>query len=129
MFHMFWPILTCTCIAQGKHLTIAMEWCQCGHVYRSVPCGYSCMQGHKCSFGCDHTCIHMYYTFSSTVQSGLDPLHCASQKGHKEVVDVLLKSGMDPNLYNLVWRLTCFSCPACVVCSSVCLNLRQGDSM
>ena len=31
----------------------------------------------------------------STVQGGASPLHVASQKGHTEVVDVLVKAGSD----------------------------------
>ena len=37
-------------------------------------------------------------TLLSTVQDGSRPLHVASTKGYTEVVDILLKSGADPNL-------------------------------
>ena len=39
------------------------------------------------------------------VQNGLSPLYMASDKGHTEVVDILLKSGADPKLTTKVWGL------------------------
>ena len=35
--------------------------------------------------------------FSPTVQDGVRPLYAASQEGHTEVVDVLVKAGADVN--------------------------------
>lgn len=35
---------------------------------------------------------------SSIAQKGVSPLYAASQSGHTEVVDILLKSGADPNM-------------------------------
>lgn len=48
--------------------------------------------------------IHVY-TF--TIQNGFSPLYSASEKGHTEVVDILLKHGADPNLATKVWVLVC----------------------
>ena len=39
----------------------------------------------------------MSHPFSLTVQDGLSPLYAASQEGHTEVVDVLVKAGADVN--------------------------------
>ena len=48
------------------------------------------------------------HTFVSCVlphspQDGYNPLYLASQGGHCEVVDAILKSGADPNLSSMVW--------------------------
>ena len=37
----------------------------------------------------------MSHPFSLTVQNGSSPLYVASEKGHTEVVDVLVKAGAD----------------------------------
>ena len=42
---------------------------------------------------------------SSTVQDGESSLYIASQKGHTEIVEVLLKKGADPNLTRKVCGL------------------------
>ena len=47
-------------------------------------------------------CAYMYGIVSSTAQDGASPLHAASEEGHTEVVDTLLKSGADPNLATTV---------------------------
>ena len=52
----------------------------------------------------------MYYTYmfvSSTTQDGFSPLYAASQFGHTDIVDTLLRHGADPNLAGTVWRLVC----------------------
>lgn len=36
------------------------------------------------------------------VQSGITPLHTASEEGHTKVVDTLLRRGADPNLATTV---------------------------
>ena len=41
------------------------------------------------------------------MQGGRSPLYMASQEGHIEVVDILLKCGADPNLAWTVWGLLC----------------------
>jgi len=40
----------------------------------------------------DYSMCHCFYS-----QTGMTPLHVASFLGHKEIVDVLLKEGADPN--------------------------------
>ena len=54
-----------------------------------------------------YACVHVHSIISSTVQIGATPLYAASQEGHTEVVDTLLKSGADPNLATTVWGLVC----------------------
>ena len=44
----------------------------------------------------------LYLDLSSTTQNGVSPLYSASQEGHTDVVDFLLKSGADPNLTTVV---------------------------
>ena len=36
-----------------------------------------------------------YFVFSFTVQGGFSPLFAASQEGHTDVVDILVKAGAD----------------------------------
>jgi len=50
-----------------------------------------------------HVYVHVHSIILFTVQNGTSPLYMASQKGHSEVVEVLLKSGADPNLAKTVW--------------------------
>ena len=45
--------------------------------------------------------------FLSTVQNGISPLYAASKEGHTDVVDILLKSGANPNLPTLVQEVVC----------------------
>ena len=40
-------------------------------------------------------------------QNGQGPLFSASQEGHTEVVDILLKHGADPNITSTVWEQMC----------------------
>jgi len=54
-----------------------------------------------------YACVDVHSIISSTVQNGATPLYSASQEGHTEVVDTLLKSGADPNLACTVWGLVC----------------------
>lgn len=69
-------------------------------------------------------CIsHVYILSHSLIQSGISPLYEASQEGHPEVVDILLKNGADPNLATPVWRLVS-SFHFCVHCSIVLLLLE-----
>lgn len=42
-----------------------------------------------------HVCSELMYSFNA--QNGCSPLYVASQEGHIEVVDTLLKSGANPN--------------------------------
>lgn len=60
-------------------------------------------------------CIH----FSSGLQDGLTSLFIASQEGHTEVVDTLLKNGADPNLACTVWKLMCPVCLHLGHCSTL----------
>ena len=64
--------------------------------YMYVPLGSTCT-----------VCVHVHTVISSTVQDGATPLYSASQGGHSEVVDILLKNGADPNLASTVWGLVC----------------------
>ena len=48
------------------------------------------------------SCMHVCSSLLSTLQHGLPPLYVASQEGHTEVVDSLLKSGADPNMACMV---------------------------
>lgn len=55
-------------------------------------------------------CIILHHS-----QSDISPLYMASANGHTEVVDVLLKSGANPNLARLV----------CLIHNIVCLRYWQ----
>ena len=49
-----------------------------------------------------------------TTQDGVSPLYTASQFGHSGIVDLLLRSGADPNAVTKVWdkiSLTYVLCP------------------
>jgi len=48
---------------------------------------------------------YMYMIVSSTTQDGFSPLYIASRWGRTEIVDILLRSGADPNLPCMVWKL------------------------
>ena len=54
-------------------------------------------------------CINNYNILSSTAQNGTSPLYIASQNGHTQIVELLLRKGADPNLTytvcGLVWSL------------------------
>ena len=41
--------------------------------------------------------MHTFIVLSHQPQNGLSPLYVASQEGHTDIVDTLLKSGVDPN--------------------------------
>ena len=41
----------------------------------------------------------------SVIQEGATPLYIASQKGHTDVVDYLIRAGASINLAARVWRL------------------------
>ena len=58
-------------------------------------------------YTCVYMCAHVYIPVSFTVQSGITPLHAASCEGHTEVVKILLESGADPHLRNMVGGLVC----------------------
>ena len=53
--------------------------------------------------------LNNYNILSSTAQNGTSPLFIASQKGHTQIVELLLRKGADPNLTRtvcgLVWSL------------------------
>jgi len=46
----------------------------------------------------------MYSVVSFTTQAGYSALYVASEAGHTEVVETLLKCGADPNLTIMVWK-------------------------
>ena len=50
-------------------------------------------------------CVHVHSIILFTVQDGTSPLYAASQEGHSEAVEMLLRSGADPNLAAKVWGL------------------------
>ena len=53
--------------------------------------------------------LNNYNILSSTAQDGISPLYIASQNGHTQTVELLLREGADPNLTDkvcgLVWSL------------------------
>ena len=53
--------------------------------------------------------LNNYNILSSTGQDGASPLYIASQNGHTQIVELLLRKGADPNLTRtvcvLVWSL------------------------
>ena len=53
--------------------------------------------------------LNNYNILSSTAQDGVSPLFIASQNGHTQIVELLLRKGADPNLTRtvcgLVWSL------------------------
>lgn len=49
-----------------------------------------------------HTCLYNDAISLFIVQNGITSLYLASQGGHSDVVDVLLKSGADPNVTTMV---------------------------
>ena len=51
--------------------------------------------------------VHAYMQTILFIQNGVSVLYSASERGHTEVVDALLKSGADPNLATMVWGLVC----------------------
>ena len=46
----------------------------------------------------------VYGVVSFTTQDGFSALYVASEAGHTEVVETLLKCGADPNLAIMVWK-------------------------
>ena len=49
--------------------------------------------------------IHLYlHVIIPLSQDGVTPLFMASQKGHSEVVNILIRDGADINLARNVWR-------------------------
>ena len=65
-------------------------------------------------------CIH----FSFALQDGLTSLFIASQEGHTEVVDTLLKKGANPNLACTVWKVVCtFSLCILGYCSALRMHI------
>ena len=48
--------------------------------------------------------LHMYTILSFTVQNGASPLFIASQNGHTDIVDLLLKAGADVHKTRKVFR-------------------------
>ena len=42
------------------------------------------------------------FTYTITIQGGASPLYVASQEGHTDVVDILVKAGADVNQANTV---------------------------
>lgn len=47
--------------------------------------------------------LYVYNFFSFTAQNGFSSLYVASDAGHTDIVDTLLKHGADPNLAIMVW--------------------------
>ena len=45
-----------------------------------------------------HVLYVLYMIVSSTTQDGFSPLYIGSRWGRTEIVDILLRSGADPNL-------------------------------
>ena len=87
-----------------------------------MPCMHSLL-AYMCA------CVHVHSVISSTVQGGCTPLYLASEEGHTEVVDTLLKSGADPNLATTVWGLVCSFHPLHVYCVLVhCPTSDRADS-
>ena len=43
------------------------------------------------------TCHNDCFTYTITIQDGLSPLYVASEYGHTDVVDILVKEGADVN--------------------------------
>ena len=70
--------------------------------------------------------LHMIHSYE---QGGVSPLHTASEEGHTEIVDTLLRRGADPNLATMVlgygdWCMCLFHllrglnwCSVCIVLS------------
>ena len=56
---------------------------------------------------CMYACVHVHSVIFFTVQDGASPLYVASQEGHSEVVEILLRNGADPNLAWTVGGLVC----------------------
>ena len=70
-------------------------------------------------------CVHVHSIILFTVQNSTSPLHMASQEGHTEVVEVLLRSGADPNLAWTVWGLVCSFHHLHVYCVVIFLHLTE----
>ena len=49
--------------------------------------------------------VTMYMCAHPLSQNGLSPLYVSSQEGHTEIVEILLKSGANPNLTTTVYGL------------------------
>lgn len=65
-------------------------------------------------------------SLSLFVQTGVTPLYGASEEGHSEVVDTLLKSGSDPNLATMVWEIVVyFPSFTGLLCYSVVIPLTE----
>ena len=74
--------------------------------------------------------LHVYYMtriVSSTMQHGLSPLYVASQFGHAEAVEILLKSGANPNLAGRVWEVVYSFYPLHVYCVLVHCSSEVHD--
>ena len=56
--------------------------------------------------------FHVYTILSLTVQDGYSPLYAASENGHTEIVDLLVRAGADVNqattqVYTCIRTCTC----------------------
>jgi len=73
--------------------------------------------------------VHAHMQTILFTQNGVSVLYSASEQGYTEVVDALLKSGVDPNLATTVWGLVrSFHVLTYVGCSSACTYLRQAET-
>ena len=49
--------------------------------------------------------IHLYtHIIIPLTQDGATPLYIASEKGHRDIVNILIRNGADINLARNVWR-------------------------
>ena len=64
--------------------------------------------------------LHVYTILSFTVQNGVSPLFMASQNGHTDIVDLLLKAGAD--VHQMAKVLPLYMPPTCT-CGAVLFGL------
>ena len=64
------------------------------------------------------------YATSIYIQDGFTPLHSASQNGHTDIVEQLLKAGASPHAQD---KVSCVVCTELVYSSDVHPELFNGD--
>ena len=74
---------------------------------------------------CMYAWAHVHSVIFFTVQDGASPLYVASQEGHTEAVEMLLRSGADPNLAATVWGMVCSFHHLHVYCVVMSLHLTE----